>query len=80
MAPLTTWIGGSRCDNLLLQEECKMKRFITAMVALSMCIAPGIILADGNGWQHFKGTYEMTASGSCIHSEKGFTYELNRQI
>jgi hypothetical protein len=50
-----------------------MKQFFTFMVALSLCIAPVFALADGNGWTQFEGTYEMSASGSCLHSQNGYT-------
>jgi hypothetical protein len=49
-----------------------MKKFISTMIVLALCIAPSVALSGGKGWRHFHGTYEMTASGSCIHSEKGF--------
>jgi hypothetical protein len=51
-----------------------MKKLIVAMIAVSLCIAPAIALADFPllGWKRIYGTYDMTASGSCIHSQNGF--------
>jgi hypothetical protein len=40
-------------------------------------LLPVIASAGGNGWKNFHGTYEMSGSGSCIHSENGYTIGSN---
>lgn len=50
-----------------------MKKFIATMIIMALCIAPTAALADDYGWKRFHGTYAMTASGSCIHSQNGYT-------
>jgi len=39
---------------------------------LSVFLSVNVTLA--NGWKSFKGTYAMSAAGSCIHSENGFVW------
>jgi hypothetical protein len=61
--------------------EVKMKRLsvIVIIATLSMFMSTAVASDFYNGWQwdnnpfrYFHGTFEMTASGSCIHSEFGF--------
>ena len=50
-----------------------MKKLALIVLVAALSMAPAATLADGNGWKHFAGVYEMSASGSCIHSEGGYT-------
>jgi hypothetical protein len=52
---------------------------IVIVAALSTFMSAAVASDSGHGWwwfsnpfQYFHGTYEMIASGSCIHSEKGY--------
>jgi hypothetical protein len=54
-----------------------MKKLISNLIALALCIAPSLALADGNGWMQFQGTYEMSASGSCLHSQNSYDLKPN---
>ena len=47
-----------------------MKKLAVFMIlpALAMFIVPVIASADDDAWKNFHGTYQMTASGSCLHS------------
>lgn len=45
-----------------------MKRLTLIVVITALCMLPVIASAGDNGWKNFQGTYEMIASGSCIHS------------
>jgi|WetSurMetagenome_2_1015567.scaffolds.fasta_scaffold403454_1 hypothetical protein len=50
-----------------------MKKLALIVLVAALSMTPAATLADGNGWKHFAGVYEMSASGSCIHSEGGYT-------
>ena len=60
--------------NERFREEDKMKKYaqIVIIAALSMFLFAVMVSADGKGWKYFKGTYAMSASGSCIHSQYGY--------
>ena len=52
------------------------------IIALMSTFASAVVASDlGNKWwpynpfRHFSGTYEMSASGSCIHSQNGYDYK-----
>lgn len=47
-----------------------MKKLAVLMMipALAMFVVPFIASADGHDWKNFHGTYQMSASGSCLHS------------
>ena len=58
-----------------------MKRIlaIVAVAAFSTLLSTAVASDSGQGWwwaskpfKYFQGTYEMIASGSCIHSENGY--------
>ena len=56
------------------------KIFILVVITtLTTFMAASIVSAEDNQWKYFNpwkyfhGTYEMIASGSCLHSEKGYT-------
>ena len=51
----------------------KKLALIGVIAILSMVMLAVTASAGGNGWKNFHGTYEMSASGSCIHSENGYT-------
>ena len=46
---------------------------LTTFMAASMVSAEDNQWKYFNPWKYFHGTYEMIASGSCLHSEKGYT-------
>jgi hypothetical protein len=53
-----------------------MKKFtIITLISVLLTFTAAMALAhdDHNKFKNFHGTYEMSASGSCIHSEKDFT-------
>lgn len=47
-----------------------MKKFAVLMLipALAIFMVPVIALADDDAWNGFHGKYQMSASGSCLHS------------
>jgi len=49
-----------------------MKKIAFVMIIATLCMSPVIASAGGNGWKNFHGTYEMIASGSCMHSQDGW--------
>jgi len=49
-----------------------MKRLALIVIIAALCILPVTASAGDNGWKNFQGTYEMIASGNCIHSLNGF--------
>jgi hypothetical protein len=56
-------------------EEDQMKRLaILVLISALLTFTAAMALAhdDDNGFKHFSGTYEMSASGSCIHSQNGY--------
>lgn len=50
------------------------KHAIAVLIVLSLMVSGITTAAD---WNNFAGVYEMTGSGSCIHSEKDFTIASN---
>lgn len=46
---------------------------IVSIAAISFVMLAVNASAGGDGWKNFTGVYEMSASGSCIHSENGYT-------
>ena len=72
---LCIWVNG-----LLLLTCCyqpnlggvKMKKYALVLTVAALFLIPAITSAADNGWKNFAGVYEMTASGSCIHSENGY--------
>lgn len=60
----------------LRQKEVEMKKLALALMlaALSSLLTPAIAPAwdEHFGWRLMTGTYEMTATGSCLHSTNGF--------
>lgn len=54
----------------------KKLALIVIIAALSMLMLAAVASADDKGfkqWRAIKGTYEMIATGSCLHSPTGFT-------
>jgi hypothetical protein len=49
-----------------------MKKLALIFIVSVLCISPFTASAGSNGWKNFQGTYEMIASGSCIHSVAGW--------
>jgi hypothetical protein len=51
-----------------------MKKLTVFMMiaALALFIAPVIASAGDDGWTNFHGTYQMSASGSCLHSSEPY--------
>ena len=43
---------------------------VLMIIVLSVFMSANVTLAKG--WKYFKGTYAMSASGSCIHSQYGY--------
>jgi hypothetical protein len=59
-------------------EEDQMKKlliFVLISALLTFTSAMALAHDDDNGFKHFNGTYEMSASGSCIHSQN--SYDIN---
>lgn len=54
-----------------------MKKLALIVIVAALSMSPAVTLADGNGWKHFQGTYEMSASGSCIHSQNSYELKPN---
>ena len=50
----------------------KLTIFVLISVLLTFTAAMALAYDDDNGFKHFTGTYEMSASGSCIHSQNGY--------
>jgi hypothetical protein len=48
--------------------------YISIIAALSIIMFSAVVSAGDNGWKHFQGTYAMSATGSCIHSENDFVW------
>ena len=46
-----------------------MKTLALIVIVAALSMVPAVTLADGI---HFSGVYEMSASGSCIHSQDGY--------
>ena len=46
---------------------------VLTIIVLSVFISAAVALAKG--WKHFQGTYAMSASGSCIHSQNGYVWD-----
>lgn len=44
--------------------------------ALAMLLAPAMASAEHGGWGAIHGTYSMTTSGGCLHSNLGFNANL----
>jgi hypothetical protein len=66
------------------RKEGKMKKIlaIMAFAAFFALLSTAVMAGSAPGWwwvsipfKNFQGTYEMIASGSCIHSENG--YDIN---
>jgi hypothetical protein len=51
----------------------KKLALIVSIAAISIVMLAVTASADGAGWINFAGEYEMSASGSCIHSQNNFT-------
>jgi hypothetical protein len=54
-----------------------MKKIALIVIVAALSMAPAVTLANDNGWKHFSGVYEMSASGSCLHSQNGYTIGSN---
>ena len=50
----------------------KKPTLVLMIIALSVFMSANVTL--GKGWEYFKGTYAMSATGSCIHSENGYVW------
>jgi hypothetical protein len=62
--------------NLNGMEKDQMKKlviFVLISALLTFTAAKALAHDDDNNFKHFHGTYEMIASGSCIHSSTGYT-------
>ena len=53
-----------------------MKKLALIVIVAALSMMPAVTLADNDG-KHFSGVYEMSASGSCLHSENGYTIGSN---
>jgi hypothetical protein len=51
-----------------------MKKLALIVIVAALSMVPAVTLADGI---HFSGVYEMSASGSCLHSENSYTKDAN---
>jgi len=49
-----------------------MKKLALIGIVAALSMVPAVTLAA-----HFSGVYEMSASGSCLHSENGYTIDSN---
>ena len=49
-----------------------MKKFALILIVSLLCMLPFTASAGSKGWKNFQGTYEMIASGSCVHSVEGW--------
>ena len=45
---------------------------VLMIIVLSVFMSANVTMAKG--WKYFKGTYAMSATGSCIHSENGYVW------
>jgi hypothetical protein len=45
---------------------------VLMIIVLSVFMSANVTMAKG--WKYFKGTYAMSATGSCIHSENGYIW------
>ena len=54
-----------------------MKKFALILIVSLLCFSPFSASAGGNGRKKFHGTYEMIASGSCVHSVAGWQDSSN---
>ena len=50
----------------------KKTTLVLFIIVLSVFISANVAVAKG--WKYFKGTYAMSATGSCIHSEYGYVW------
>jgi hypothetical protein len=50
----------------------KLAILVLISAFLTFTAAKALAHDDDNGFKHFNGTYEMSASGSCIHSQNSF--------
>jgi hypothetical protein len=50
----------------------KKPTLVLMIIVLSVFMSANVTL--GKGWKYFKGTYAMSATGSCIHSENGYVW------
>ena len=50
----------------------KKPTLVLMIVVLSVFMSANVTMAKG--WKYFKGTYAMSATGSCIHSENGYIW------
>ena len=53
----------------------KLVIFVLISALLTFTAAMALANDNVNGFKHFSGTYEMSASGSCIHSQNGYVYD-----
>jgi hypothetical protein len=53
----------------------KLSILVLISAFLTFTAAMALANDDNNGFKHFNGTYEMSASGSCIHSQNGYGTE-----
>ena len=53
----------------------KKVNLFLVITALFIFMSAAMVFADGKGWNYFKGTYAMSATGSCIHSENGYVWD-----
>jgi len=54
-----------------------MKKLALIVIVAALSMVPTVTLAADHGGIHFSGVYEMSASGSCLHSENGYTIDSN---
>jgi hypothetical protein len=61
-------------------KEDQMKKlaiFVLISTLLTFTAVMAMAQDDYSGFKHFNGTYEMSASGSCIHSQAGYNQLAN---
>jgi hypothetical protein len=54
-----------------------MKKLALILIVSVLCMSPFTASADDHGRTKFHGTYEMIASGSCVHSVEGWQDSSN---
>jgi hypothetical protein len=54
-----------------------MKKHTITITFFALFLFPVITSAADSDWNSFSGVYEMSASGSCIHSQNNFTVGSN---
>jgi len=51
-----------------------MKKITLVLIIIVLSVFISAAVAMAKGWKHFQGTYAMSASGSCIHSQNGYDW------